>query len=85
MNTHAEIDRILSKKPGVVVIARFPMNHPVNNYSRTRVLDYVRHNCHFVTKVMLRGRFITDPMIIFGDCGKDERVGAVPALPDRQG
>ena len=69
LDTHAEIDRILRNRPGVIVMARYPRSHPVNAYSRARVVGYARKNCPF-TRVIApeQGKDII-PIVIFGDCG----------------
>ena len=69
LDTHAEIDRILRNRPGVIAIARYPRSHPVNDYSRTRVLAYSRENCAFQEVFYPSGEDDLIPIVIFGDCG----------------
>lgn len=90
LRTAAEIDRILAKRPGVVVMAVQPSNRPVNAYSRTRMLDYVHRNCRLAGVVDLtEGQFKT-PIAVFGDCrriadgqGLEKAKGAASATPLR--
>jgi hypothetical protein len=70
LDTHAEIDRIIAARPGVIVLARFPSNQPVNSYSRNRVLAYARQNCPSVTEVLLNEGDARVPTLVFGDCAK---------------
>lgn len=70
LRTGAEIDRILARRPGVVVMAVLPSNRPVNADSRAKVLAYVRSACRLAGVVNLaEGPFAT-PIAVFGDCRK---------------
>lgn len=73
LRTGAEIDRILANRPGVVVMAVWPSNRPVNAYSRRQVLAYVRGSCRLVRVVDLPEGPSSTPLAIFGDCGKAGR------------
>lgn len=70
LRTAMEMDRILAKEPGVVVMAVYASNHPVNAYSRTRTLGYVRRNCRLAGVVDLAEGPLKAPIAVFGDCRK---------------
>lgn len=70
LRTGAEIDRILAGGPGVVVMAVMPSNHPVNAYSRGRVLAYVRRECRLAGVVDLAEGPFRTPVAVFGECRK---------------
>jgi hypothetical protein len=70
LRTGAEIDRILARRPGVVVMAVKPSNRPVNVYSRAQVLGYVRQNCRLAGVVDLAEGPFKTPIAVFGDCRK---------------
>ena len=75
LDTHDEVDRILAAKPGVVVMARHPSNAPVNAYSRSRVLEYVRRNCAVSGVVMLKSTYFEKPVVVRGDCARPDTSG----------
>ncbi|MBV1917499.1 MAG: glycosyltransferase family 39 protein [Sphingomonadaceae bacterium] len=68
IDTDAEIDRVLSRGPGVIVMARFPRNYPVNRYSRQKVLEYVRSTCGETRKITMKEAGKAVPIMIFGRC-----------------
>ena len=70
LQTGAEIDRILAKRPGVVVMAVLPSNRPVNADSRAKVLAYVRGGCRLAGVVNLAEGPFAKPIAVFGDCRK---------------
>jgi len=75
LDTHAEIDRVLSRWPGVIVMTRHPRSLPVNVYVRAHVLAYARAHCASKTVVTLREDHNLIPVVIFGDCGRGMRAG----------
>ena len=78
LDTRAEIDRVLSRWPGVIVMTRHPRSLPVNAYVRGRVLAYARAHCASRQVVTLREDHNLIPVVIFGDCGPGQRAG-IPA------
>ncbi|MFA7604286.1 MAG: hypothetical protein WCY29_14895 [Novosphingobium sp.] len=70
LDTHAEIDRILAGRPGVIVMARHPLITPINLYSRARVMAYARANCRIVDIVRIYDAAGKIPFVIFGDCAR---------------
>lgn len=69
INTRREVDRVVSRAPGVVVMARFPTNNPVNAYPREKILAYVRKHCRKIEVEMIdNGFFNGGGYVIFGDC-----------------
>lgn len=75
LDTNAEIDRILARQPGVIVMTRYPTYKPVNRYTRGRVLDYVRSRCRLVGQIQISSNFAYNPHMIFGDCRSTESGG----------
>ncbi len=68
LDTHAEVDRILRNRPGVIVLAREPRNWPVNRYSRERVLAYAARNCRTAREIVLHEDINRIAMIVFASC-----------------
>lgn len=69
LNTHAEVDRVLKGRPGVVVIAVQPYIYPANVYSRTAAKAYAEANCRQVGLMTLYDAGQRVPFQILGDCG----------------
>lgn len=70
LDTHAEIDRILANRPGVIVMARKPYIMPVNRYTRTRVLAHAQANCRSADVVTLYDSRTPIPFVVFGNCAQ---------------
>ena len=68
LDTDREIDRILARRPGVVVMALRPRNEPVNRYATERVRAYIAGHCRRAGAVTLHERGDEAPIGVFGDC-----------------
>jgi hypothetical protein len=80
LDTNAEMDRILARGPGVVVIAVKPRNFPVNIATYRKVQDYVRAKCRRVAVIDAYEQLVITPIAIFGDCGTAVAVPVKEAL-----
>ena len=68
LNTHAEVERILNNRPGVIVLSRYPHNRPVNEDSRRMVLTWARAHCPAVEVIDLVSQHDHVPMVLYGRC-----------------
>ena len=68
LDTVAEVERMLAAGPGVVVMARYPRNWPVNVATRGRVLAYARQRCAVRQTIDLIEAGQRYPMVVFGRC-----------------
>ena len=68
LNTRAELERIIAKGPGVVVISLRPLNQPANVDSYRRIRRYVQSHCQIVGIEIASELRVKSPMVIFGDC-----------------
>ena len=68
LNTRAELERIIAKGPGVVVISLRPLNQPANLDSYRRIRRYVQSHCQIVGTEIAYELRVKSPMVIFGDC-----------------
>ncbi|HWU01151.1 MAG TPA: hypothetical protein VN222_00310 [Novosphingobium sp.] len=67
-DTDREIDRILARRPGAVVMSVWVRNLPANAYATARVRDYVARNCRWSHPVMLYEQLVQVPMRVYGEC-----------------
>jgi hypothetical protein len=84
LETHAEIDRILARRPAIVVMERLPRNQPVNAGSRKRALAYVRRNCRSSDVAALRDGPDNFPVVVFGECAVERSIHAGSGQNRRQ-
>ena len=68
LETHKEVDRIIAGRPGVIVMSRLPRSHPVNAYSRAKILAYARSHCRIVKIEVVHKGLFEDSFVLFGDC-----------------
>ncbi|WP_394727425.1 hypothetical protein [Altererythrobacter sp. GH1-8] len=68
LNTTAEIARVLSLKPGVIVMAPEERHLPSNRETRAMVLAYIAANCREVAMVSMPMRYRADDIAVYGDC-----------------
>jgi len=71
--THDEVVRILSNRPGVIVLSRYPHNRPVNQDSRRLVLAWARAHCPAVEVIDLVSQRDRVPMVLYGRCSEGRR------------
>jgi len=70
LNTLDETRRMLSLKPGAVILADPPRNAPINWETYRPVLDYVHANCKLIDTVLVIERERSDRIAVWGDCRK---------------
>jgi hypothetical protein len=68
LDTHAELKRIIAHGPGVVVIALYPLNKPINQDSYALIRAYANRYCRIVGTDIHYEMRMKWPMVIFGDC-----------------
>lgn len=68
LDTDREVDRVLARRPGVIVMATRPYIEPVNIYTRTRVLAYARANCRTRDIVTVIDGAVRVPFAVLGEC-----------------
>ncbi|WP_374280185.1 hypothetical protein [Novosphingobium sp.] len=68
LDTAAEVRRILAAKPGVVVIARYVRDAPLNDETAGMVSAYALGHCRKVTEIDVPELLRSDRLIIWGDC-----------------
>ena len=68
--TLAETQRVLSLKPGAVVMAHPLRNAPANDETHKLVLAYVGQHCQLAGVIPTPERQRTDRIAVWGDCGK---------------
>jgi hypothetical protein len=68
LDTLKEVRRIIQAKPGVVAMAAFPSNLPVNYQTRRIVEAYVYNNCRIVDVDESREINSSSLIAIWGDC-----------------
>lgn len=68
LKTNPEVDRILERAPGVVVISSRPYILPVNQYTRSKVLNYANRFCSKKYAIILLDAGQRAPFDIYGDC-----------------
>lgn len=68
LSTLAEMQRVIARKPGVVVIADPIRNGPVNRETQALVEAYVRSNCTFIDKQTILERDQSIDLDVWGDC-----------------
>ena len=71
--TAAELDRILARHPGVVVLSLYPRNAPVNEQSYAAVRRYIHGNCRLVGQVTVLEMQTRSPIVVYGDCAPARR------------
>ncbi len=67
--TLAEMQRALTERPGVVVMADPIHNGPVNPETEALVRSYVSANCRFIGKRTILERSQSIDLAVWGDCG----------------
>ncbi len=68
LDTDREIDRIVARRPGVVVMALSPRNAPVNWYATDHVRAYIAAHCYPNGVIALHEQVKRVPIGVFGDC-----------------
>lgn len=76
-NTTDEVYKIISKRPGVVIMGAFPMAYPPNYRTRAIVKAYAANNCQLVDAISVSDRAGTALYAVYGDC----QDGAPDLLP----
>lgn len=66
--TDKQIDAILAKGPGVVVMSMQPRNFPINMDSYRKVSDYIHGKCRLIRVVTAYEQLVRTPIGIYGDC-----------------
>lgn len=69
-DTDAEVKRMLSNEPGVVLIAEKPRNNPINAETFAMVEAYIKQRCRLVDRQLSSEIFRTDPILVYGDCSR---------------
>ena len=72
LNTSAELQRVLARGPGVLVVSEYPLNQPVNVDSYRRIRAYANRYCRVVGMEIAYELRFKSPMVIFGDCRPPE-------------
>ena len=68
LNTLAEVQRVLTARPGVVVMTSEPRDGPINAETYAAVAAYVTANCQLVAKTEAPERLRADQVLVWGDC-----------------
>jgi hypothetical protein len=79
LSTHAEVDRVLAGRPGVIAMAQRPRSLPVNVGSRARILAWARANCPAVEIITQSDGDSRIPIVLFGRC-REGRASAKPTI-----
>jgi 4-amino-4-deoxy-L-arabinose transferase-like glycosyltransferase len=75
LNTSAELQRVIARGPGVVVISLYPRSFPVNVDSYRRIRRYVQSHCQIVGTEIAYELEVETPIVIFGDCRPPAKAG----------
>lgn len=70
LKTSTEMDRIIAKRPGVVVIALYPQDLPNNADSYRKIRNYANRNCRVVGIVQTYQLDYEIAIVVFGDCSR---------------
>ena len=76
LNTHDELARILSRKPGAVVLSVLVRLAPADWTSRAMVVNYVQKNCKLVDGQIVYDMWRKDLIAVYGDCNGPPAVKA---------
>lgn len=68
LDTLAEVQRVMAKRPGVVVMTREPRDGPINAETYAAVSAYVTAHCRLAAAVDAPERLRTDHVLVWGDC-----------------
>jgi len=67
-DTATEIRRIITKRPGAVVLEPKIINVPTNFDSRMVVMEYVARRCRFIDGQIIPMQLRKETVVVFGDC-----------------
>lgn len=70
LGTSGEIDRILTQRPGAVVISLGPRNLPANEDSWAKVRHYVESECRKAGTVTIYEQGVSSDLVVWGDCAR---------------
>lgn len=68
LSTLAEVQRVISARPGVVVMTKKPRDGPINAETFAAVSAHVQSNCRLVAEVEAPERLRADQVLVWGDC-----------------
>ena len=63
-----EVNRILARRPGVIVMTREPRDGPINAETHAAVQAHVEAHCRLVGEVTAPERLRADQVLVWGDC-----------------
>ena len=69
LGTLAEVQRVLTTRPGAVVMTKVPRDGPLNAETYAAVSTYVRANCQLILQIEAPERLRSDQVEVWGDCG----------------
>lgn len=63
-----EVNRVLARRPGVIVMTREPRDGPINAETHAAVKAHVEAHCRLVGEVTAPERLRADQVLVWGDC-----------------